>query len=144
MSNFIEFDVSALTNFGKRLNDYENFETAIMTATQEIARVLHREVLRRSPVDTGNLRKWWSAGDNLLFKVEHKNGGYEVTIVNEAKNADGYKYPWVVNYGHWSTGGNWVQGQFFVEKSVAATEHVAKQIIRKELIKWFKRCLSGK
>lgn len=138
------FDFNELINFGKRLTEYENFETTIMTATREIAKVLHRHLLNKSPIDTGNLRKWWSAGENLQFTVERKNGGYEVTIVNKGRNEYGYKYPWVVNYGHWSKSGNWVAGQFFVENSVIATKQVAEKIIRRELTKWFKRCLNGK
>ena len=109
-----------------------------MTATQNIARVLHKEVLKRSPVKTGNLRKMWSAGDNLLFYVERKDNGYEVTLVNEAENKYGYKYPWVVNYKPTS------KHRFFVEKSILATENVAEKYIRKELTKWFKWCTNGK
>lgn len=138
MSNTVGFDIRSLVKFGNALNDYENFETAIMTATQKIARVLHQEVVRRSPIDTGNLRKMWSAGDNLLFYVERKPGGYEVTLVNEARNAQGFKYPWVVNYSPRS------KHRFFVERSVLVTERVTRSIIKKELIKWFKGCLSGK
>lgn len=140
----IEIDITEFTNFNRRLVDYERFETALMTATQKIARVLHKELLKRSPVDTGNLRKMWSAGDNLQFYVDRVEGGFEVTLVNEARNSDGYKYPWVVNYGHWSTGGNWVVGRFFVENSVLATSQVAEKYIRKELTKWFRYCVNGK
>lgn len=139
----VDIDITEFTNFSRRLADYERFETALMTATQEIARVLHKELLKRSPVDTGNLRKMWSAGNNLMFYVERKGNGYEVTLVNEAMNSDGYKYPWVVNYGYNSSKG-WVMGQFFVENSVLATEKVAEKYIRKELTKWFNWCTNGK
>lgn len=140
----IEVDVTEFLGFSRRLQDYERFETAIMTATQEIARVLHKELLKRSPVDTGNLRKMWSAGDNLMFYVDRKGNGYEVTLVNEARNGEGYKYPWVVNYGHKSRNGGWVVGQFFVENSILATSDVAEKYIRKELTKWFRYCVNGK
>lgn len=140
----IEIDVTEFLTFSRRLQDYERFETAIMTATQEIARVLHKELLKRSPIDTGNLRKMWSAGDNLKFYVDRKGDGYEVTLVNEARNEYGYKYPWVVNYGHKSPNGGWVIGQFFVENSILATSEVAEKYIRKELTKWFRYCVNGK
>ena len=130
--------------FADALSKTERFETAVMTATQNIARELHKELLKRTPVDTGNLRKMWSAGDNLQFYVDRAEGGFEVTLVNEARNSDGYKSPWVVNYGHWSTGGNWVVGRFFVENSVLATSQVAEKYIRKELTKWFRYCVNGK
>lgn len=139
----IEVDITEFTKFNKRLRDYERFETALMTASKKIAQVLHKELLKRSPIDTGNLRKMWSAGDNLMFYVERKGNGYEVTLVNEARNEHGYKYPWVVNYGHNSSKG-WVDGKFFVEKSIAASEKVAEKYIRKELTKWFKWCINGK
>ena len=139
----VDIDISMLVKFTKRFGDYEELETALMTATQEIARVLHKELLKRSPVDTGNLRKMWSAGDNLKFYVDRVSNGFEVTLVNEARNDKGYKYPWVVNYGHNSANG-WVMGQFFVEYSVLATEQVAKEYIRRELTKWFKWCINGK
>lgn len=139
----VEIDNSMLVNFAKRLGEYEQFETALMTATQEIAKVLHKELLKRSPIDTGNLRKMWSAGDNLKFYVDRVANGFEVTLVNEARNDKGYKYPWVVNYGHNSANG-WVMGQFFVENSVLATEAVAKKKIREELTKWFRYCVNGK
>jgi hypothetical protein len=140
----LEIDISEITRFGKRLQNYDQLETALMTATQEIAKVLHKELLKRSPVDTGNLRKMWSAGDNLLFYVDRVPDGFEVTLVNEARNEDGYKYPWVVNYGYRAVNGRWVMGQFFVENSVAAVEQVAKKYIRKELAKWFMACVNGK
>lgn len=138
----VDIDITEFTNFSRRLVDYERFETALMTATQKIARFLHKELLKRSPVDTGNLRKMWSAGDNLKFYVDRKGDGFEVTLINEARNGDGYKYPWVVNYGHNSSGG-WVMGQFFVENSILATSDVAEKYIRKELTKWFRYCVNG-
>lgn len=139
----IEIDITEFKRFSRRLQDYERFEAALTKASKEIAKVLHKELLKRSPVDTGLLKKMWSAGDNLLFTVERDGNGYVVTLVNEAEKK-GYKYPWVVNYGHYSVNGNWVMGQFFVENSILATENVAEKYIRKELTKWFRYCVNGK
>lgn len=140
----LEFDFSELYDFADKLNDYHTFETYIMTATKEVAKVLHKALLNTTPVDTGNLRKMWSAGDNLAFIVEKKNNGYVVTFTNDAKNPVGYKYGKAVNYGHKSPNGGWVQGRFFVENSVIETEEVAEKLIQKELRKWLEWCVNGK
>lgn len=144
----LELDFSEVVDFAHRLNDQHEFETAMMTATQELARVLHQCLLNKTPVLTGNLRKMWSAGDNLLYKVEKKYGGYQVTFINEAKNEYGYQYGRAVNYGHrlpnGKRGERRVAGKFFVEKSVIETEEVAQKIIMKELHKWFEGAINGK
>jgi hypothetical protein len=140
----IVWDFHELVEFGERLNDYHEFETNIMTATQEIARVYHQALITRTPVLTGNLRKMWSAGDNLLFKVEKTDSGYQVTLENQAKNESGYKYGQVVNDGHYTRKGSWVQGRFFIENSIAHTEEQIERIISKELQKWLEWCVSGK
>ena len=144
----LEFDFDELVQFGRRLNNPHNYETALMTATQEVARVLHKCLLNKTPVDTGNLRKTWSAGDNLAFKVEKKYGGYQGTFVNEAENEYGFKYGRAVNYGHrlphGKRGERRVPGKFFVENSVIETEEVAQKIIMKELRKWFEGGMNGK
>jgi hypothetical protein len=140
----LEFDFSELIEFGEKLNDYHTFETYIMTATKEVARVLHNALLNKTPIDTGNLRKMWSAGDNLAFIVEKEGNGYMVTFTNDAQNATGYKYGRAVNYGHKTPNGGWVQGRFFVENSVIETEEVAEKLIQKELRKWLEWCVNGK
>ena len=143
-----------LFDFGNRLSDAIKFETVIMTATKEIAKVLHAELLVETPVDTGNLRKMWSAGDNLKFTVKHVPDGYEVTLINEAINKryltdnypNGYMYGHAVNYGHRTPNGGWVMGKFFVEKALTKVSEtkVMENLIYSELEKWFRWCLSGK
>lgn len=144
----LQFDFSEVNKFVKRLNNPHDYETAMMTATQELAKVLHKCLLEKTPVKTGNLRKMWSAGDNLLYKVEKKYGGYQVTFVNEAENEYGFKYGRAVNYGHrlpyGKRGDRRVPGRFFVENSVIETEEVAQKIIMRELTRWFEGAINGK
>lgn len=133
-----EWDFSELTNFASRLQDGYAFDTAMMTATQNIARVLHQYLLIQTPIDTGNLRKMWSAGDNLRFTVEPINDGYQVTLINLAQDHKGFRYGLAVNDGHkMPNGSGWVMGRFFVEKSILQTEPKVEQIIMKELQKWW-------
>lgn len=140
----LKWDFSELYSFADRLNDTYEFETHIMTATQNIARVLHQVLLYKTPVKTGNLRKMWSAGDNLAFTVEKKNNGYEVTLINTAQRDNGFMYGRAVNYGHRTPSGGWVMGKFFVENSIAETEEQLKPIIKRELQKWWSGVLNGK
>ena len=136
----IKWDFSELTNFANHLSSRYDLETALMTATQNIARVLHQYLLTNTPIKTGNLRKMWSAGDNLMFTVVPLGNGYEVTLVNTARANDenGFMYGLAVNDGHKTPGGGgWVMGRFFVEKSIELTKPQIEQIIMNELIKWW-------
>lgn len=153
------WDFDNLFAFGERLSEYENFETAIMTATQEIAKALHRALLTRTPVVTGNLRAGWSRGENLAFRVTKVKNGYVVELSNDVDYAS-----WV-NYGHHSynqyggayevknrtvkyyqgnNGKTYVYGHFFLEKSILDVEEQVEQIIHKELQKWLEWCVNGK
>lgn len=137
----LEWDFHEFNDFANRLKDTHELETALMTSTQNVARVLHDHLLRNTPIDTGNLRKMWSAGDNLYFTVEVMGDGYQVTFINEAKN-NGFMYGVAVNDGHRSVNGGFVMGRFFVEKSIIQVGESAKleSIIYKELDKWWKGC----
>lgn len=140
-----EWDLKELYEFGDRVSDVYKFETTLMDITQKIARVLHQNLLDTTPIDTGNLRKMWSAGDNLYFTVDEVVDGYEVTLINTAQNSTGFKYGNAVNDGHTTPGGGWVMGRFFVEKSILKTENnkALERIVSNELDEWFRWCLNG-
>jgi hypothetical protein len=135
----VQFDFSELNAFAENLKDSYKIETTLMTATQNIARVLHQHLLEQTPVKTGNLRKMWSAGDNLLFTVDRVDGGFQVTLINSARanSKDGFMYGIAVNDGHKTPNGGWVMGRFFVENSIDLTYPKVEQIIMKELEKWW-------
>ena len=139
----VKWDFTAVQKALNRLNE-EVYETALMTATQEIARELHKALLTNTPVVTGNLRKMWSAGDNLSFTVERIKNGYQVTLINDAQDVKRFKYGKAVNYGHKTPNGGWVMGKFFVEKSEAQTEPKCYDIVKRNLQKYFVGWLSGK
>lgn len=134
----VSFDFSELNRFITNVTNPYHLETTLMTATQNIARVLHQHLLEQTPIDTGNLRKMWSAGDNLMFTVEKTVNGFEVTLVNTAQNQKGEKYGVWVNDGHRTPNGTgWVMGRFFVENSIDLTYPKLEQIIMKQLEKWW-------
>lgn len=140
----IDWDFHEFTDFAESLVNKHHFDTAMMTATREVARVLHKYLLIQTPVKTGNLRKMWSAGDNLYFIVEPVNDGFEVTFVNKAKanSENGFMYGLAVNDGHRTVNGGWVMGRFFVEKAILQTENGTQieRIIMNELQQWWEEC----
>ncbi len=134
----IQWDFSEFEKFANNLSNSYNIETTLMTATQNIARVLHKYILTNTPIDTGNLRKMWSAGDNLMFTVEKTGTGFQVTLINLAQNEKGFRYGLAVNDGHKTPNGTgWIMGRFFVEKSIHLTAEQVERIVMKELQKWW-------
>lgn len=136
----LEWDFSEFKDFAKRLDNTYEFETSLMTIAQKVARILHQYLLIQTPIVTGNLRKMWSAGDNLMFTVERVNNGFQVTFVNHAQNDKGFKYGLAVNDGHKTPSGNgWVMGRFFVERSILQTSNSSQieQIVINEMQKWW-------
>lgn len=143
----IEYDFSEFYKFADRLQDIHEFDGALMAATQQVARVLHQNLLVQTPVKTGNLRKMWSAGDNLLFTVNQVADGFEVIFINRARanSAQGFMYGLAVNDGHRTVSGGWVMGRFFVERAIIQTAESTQleNLIMKELKKWWEGCLNG-
>lgn len=137
----LELDFSEFEKFAEELNNIYEFESAIMSATRKVAEVLHQHLIEQTPVKTGNLRKMWSAGDNLLFTVERVGSGFEVTFINEARaeTEDGFMYGLAVNDGHKSRNGGWVMGRFFVENSIDLTKPKIEQLVMTELQKWWEK-----
>ena len=136
----LEWDFSEFVDFAERIRDTHHLNTSLMTATQKIARVLHQYLLTQTPVVTGNLRKMWSAGNNLMFTVETVSGGFRVTLINLAQTEKGFQYGLAVNDGHKTPSGNgWVMGRFFVERSILQTAGSGRieQVVMQELQKWW-------
>lgn len=162
----LKWDFNQLFDFGDRLGDIESFDLYMGKATQEIAEHLHRMLIQNTPVDFGTLQKFWQTNENYSYVLEKVDGGYNVTLVNRAIYAlwvnDGHKQrPGRFIPGYWegkhfrydpnADGGmvlkkSWVQGRFFVEKSILQVENsaVIEKILHKQLKKWFRWCLNGK
>ena len=160
----LEWDFQELFDFGDRISDIARFESFCKTATEEVAKILLRMLKRNTPVDYGNLQARWDS-DNVGYTARQTARGFEVVLINGMKYArwvnDGHKQrPGRFIPGYWegkhfrydptATGGMvlkkpWVQGRFFVEKSLLQLENGRQfeQIIYKHLQKWWKECLNG-
>lgn len=160
------WEIDDILQFGNRLSDYTNFKKNLGKATQEIAKLLHKMLIKNTPVDFGTLQAFWETDENYSYLVEQVENGFAVTLINRAMYAK-----WVNNGhrqrpgrfipGYWegthfrydptADGGmvlkkSWVKGRFFVEKSILTLENTSElnKIIYKELKKWFGWCVNGK
>lgn len=137
----LDWDFSELTKFTANLQNTYNLQTSMMAIAKRVAQVLHQNLLNLTPIKTGNLRKMWSAGENLKFTVKKVGNGFEVTFINTARTDKGFQYGLAVNDGHRTpSGGGWVMGRFFVEKAIIQTANSAQieQLIMSELQKWWR------
>lgn len=153
----VEYDFKELNKFLKRVSDTKRLDKMFTVTAKNIAKVLHKHLIEQTPVDTGNLRKMWKAGDNLKFTVNRVKNGYEVVLINEAEYAtsvnDGHHSynqfnvggkPYVVKnrtvpYTRGGKGKTFVFGRFFVEDSIDLTYPKVEEIVMKELEKWWER-----
>lgn len=92
---------------------------------KELAARLLNLVLKRTPVDTGYLRRGWTA---IKYDVQHSGDTYMVTIENPVEYAS------YVEYGHRTRGGGgWVPGQFFLTLSEQDLEAMMPGILQRRL-----------
>ena len=156
-----EFD--ELLNFTNKISSLENFEKYVQLAAKDIAKHLHKMLIKHTPVDFGTLQSFWQTEENYAYAVKQLGNGFEITLYNRAEYAtwvnDGHRQrPGRFVPGYWegnhfrydpnANGGmvlkrSWVQGRFFVEKSIVETEPVVEQLITKQLNKWWKWCIRG-
>jgi hypothetical protein len=145
----VKYNFDELWEFRDRLENFAKFDDFMKQATRELAKVLHDMLFQYTPVKTGNLCASWGGTENMAYIAKQTTDGFEVTLVNGAVNEKGEKYAVWVNDGHRSFnqyGGSYgfVKGQFFVEKSIIATEDKLEAVLFKELEKWWSWCCGGK
>lgn len=145
----VRYEFDELWKLRDKLENFDKFNEFMKPAAQELAKVLHDMLFQYTPVRTGNLCASWGGVKNMAYEVKQYKYGFKVTLTNNAVNEKGEKYGVWVNDGHRSFnqyGGpyGFVKGQFFVEKSIIATEDKLEAVLFKELEKWWSWCCSGK
>jgi hypothetical protein len=162
----LKWDFKELTDFAERLTDREELGKHLGKATQDIAKKLHQMLITNTPVDFGTLQAFWKTSENYSYLVEDTGSSYEVTLINRAIYAtwvnDGHKQRpgrfipgyWEGSHFRYDPNANsgmvlkksWVQGRFFVEKSILQIENsvVIEKIINTQLQNWFRWCVNGK
>lgn len=131
--DFNEFKKLAGT-FKKAL-DERVIERFIRDFLLEMAMRSLRKIKKRTPVDTGQLRRSWEVG-----KVEKKGNVYEITIVNPTE------YAAYVEYGH-RTGKNldkWVEGRFMMTISMKEIERELPRYLERRMVELLNDIMNGR
>lgn len=140
-SSKIKVQFDGLKEFQKIIEEMEKEKEQLMIDTiKELAGRLLRKVIKRTPSDTGNLRRNWTVSD------VRKNGeNYEIEVSNSAEYAS------YVEFGHRQTPGrfvpaigkrlkkSWVKGKFMLTISENELQKQAPAVIEKKITEWLKK-----
>ena len=140
-SSKIKVQFDGLKEFQKIIEEMEKEKEQLMIDTiKELAARLLRKVIKRTPSDTGNLRRNWTVSD------VRKNGeNYEIEVSNSTEYAS------YVEFGHRQTPGrfvpaigkrlkkSWVKGKFMLTISENELQKQAPAVIEKKITEWLKK-----
>ena len=131
-----------LTNFSKKIEQLNNEqkEQFLEACCKELAARLLAKVVKRTPSNSGVLRRGWTAGKNQnatayanslnITKVGNK---YHIDIINPVEYAS------YVEYGHRTRNHQgWVQGKFMLTVSETELNNTSDAILQKKLNKFMK------
>lgn len=133
-------DVKELKAFRDRLDSLAgktDLDAFYRQAAKELAARLLTMVKKRTPVDTGTLRRGWTIGE-----VKAVEGGYEVEVLNPTEYAS------YVEFGHRTRlnpegGRGWVKGRFMLQISSDELEAMAPKILERKLKKFLSQAVNG-
>ena len=140
-SSKIKVQFDGLKEFQKTIENMEKEKEQLMIDTiKELAARLLRKVIKRTPSDTGNLRRNWTVSD-----VRKNSGNYEIEVSNSTEYAS------YVEFGHRQTPGrfvpaigkrlkkSWVKGKFMLTISEDELKRQALAVIEKKITEWLKK-----
>ena len=140
-SSKIKVQFDGLKEFQKTIENMEKEKEQLMIDTiKELAARLLRKVIKRTPTDTGNLRRKWAVSD-----VRKNGGNYEIEVSNSTEYAS------YVEFGHRQTPGrfvpaigkrlkkSWVKGKFMLTISEDELKRQALAVIEKKITEWLKK-----
>jgi hypothetical protein len=127
------FDIRELKKFRDNLVELEeNIDIVLEDCAKELAARLIREVKKRTPTNTGNLRRNWQ-----VTGITKDGFTYTIMVINQTE------YAIYVEYGHRQQPGRyvpainrrlkkgWVPGQFMMTISAEDIQRKAPQIVEK-------------
>lgn len=132
----VRASIKELKRFAKMLNSEKEI---IRKSVNELGQKHLANIIKRTPVDSGELRKSW------ITEVREIADGYEVTI------STNILYAPYVNYGHRQEVGRfvktigkrlkqpWVEGSFFIQRAEAQTAKSIEKVVAKHLRKWMEK-----
>jgi len=131
--DFSEFEKLAKTF--KKMLDERVIERFIQDFLLEMAYRAERKIKKRTPVDTGELRRNWRVG-----RVERRGDAYQVEIYNNTH------YAQFVEFGH-RTGADltkWIEGRFMMTISMQEIERELPRYLEKRMIELLDNIMNGR
>jgi hypothetical protein len=124
----IVLDIHELNEFRDRLLDDYHRENMLYELARKMMELVREVAKENTPIDTGNLRKSWSNGDNLFLEVEKVGNTYTVSIENKAYNdrGNGGFYASFVEEGYHSRSGRWIPGHWMMRTGEIEAERKAQ------------------
>lgn len=134
----VRVDTRELRQFREKLENI-NTDSLLKEIAADLAARLLRKVKKRTPVDTGELRRNWQVSNIRLF---------ERFCVVEIYNST--EYAEYVEFGHRQTPGRyvpaigkrlkkaWVPGKFMLTLSAKELENMKDRIVRRKVEEWLK------
>lgn len=131
-----KIDLRDFKQFEKQLSDLSkaDMDALCRQAAKELAARLLRKVKKRTPVDTGELRRNW----NIDLEITQVGNEYEITVYNATEYAS------YVEYGHRTRNhAGWVVGRFMMTKSEIELEKQSPLILERMLMKKLGEIFNG-
>ena len=116
-----------LEEFQKKIDmlNKSGIDDICVDCSKALAARLLSLVIRRTPVDTGVLRRGWGKS-NQDFSVRKEGHDYIIEVINPTEYAS------YVEFGHRTRGGKgWVPGQYFLTISEERLENIAPGVLEK-------------
>lgn len=138
MAKMGDFNIDGFLQLQSQLNRvFIDLDDFCKEMTKELAARLLGKVIKRTPVDTGHLRRGWTAGQDRAVKdylnaisVQKKGSTYMITIENPVY------YGLYVEFGHRTRDGKrWIEGRFMLTISELELKTQAPSIIKRKLDK---------
>lgn len=129
MAKWGKVNYSELIDLKKRTKKFEETELDkwCEDMAKEIAARLLRKAIKRTPVDTGDLRRAWKT-DNANIQVTKEGNDYVVEIINSMEYAS------YVEYGHrTSNHKGWVKGRFMLTQSEIEMQSQMPKLLEKRI-----------
>lgn len=122
----------------------DNWEQVIKNSLLQCAELYLQDVIRATPVDTGDLKRQWRKDNKqLAVKIDKLSDGYQIELVNTTEYAS-----WVEkgheSYNQFGGSYGWVMGRFFVRN----TENIWQngkldKAMQRRINDWMRSLLGG-
>ena len=118
------FEIKGIDNFLKNINNIQNnFYEDLENLIKKYGVYLFTNTKKRTPVDTGQLRRSW--------QLKYKKGDLYIRLYNNTE------YGLYVEYGHRTRGGkSYIEGAYMLKKTFEKTEEKFTNDLEKLLKKY--------